>query len=113
MAGQDGELAQLAETVLGLMQAVSGMAAEQWQQGQMLRALLELTAEKPKGEMRLDELIRALIGRLDAHAGAIAHVEGEFKKITTVIADAIGNIAVTTNSNRCSSHSDRHTGKFG
>ena len=85
MAGQNGELAQLTETMLGLVQAVSAMAAEQGQQGQMLRALLERAAEKPKGEMRLDELIQTLIGRLEAHVRAMARMEAGFGQIGAVV----------------------------
>lgn len=85
MAGQEGEPAQLAEAVLGLVQAVSAMAVEQRQQGQMLQALLELAAEKPKPETRLDELIQALIGRLDAHAGAMARMEAGFGQIGAAV----------------------------
>ncbi len=76
----EGEMARLTEAVLGLEGSVSGLAAVLEQQGEMLRALLELAAAKP-GESRLDELLVALIGRLDRHATAVERMEAALGKI--------------------------------
>lgn len=78
--GDEGEVARLTEAVLGLEGSVSGLAAVLEQQGEMLRALLELAAAKP-GESRLDELLVALIGRLDRHAAAMERIEAALGKI--------------------------------
>ncbi len=74
-------MAGLTEAVLELVQTVGGMAIEQRQPGQMLRALLELANGKPKGRKHLDDLTLALIGRLDAHAGVMACIEAKSGQI--------------------------------
>ena len=52
---REGELTLLDEIVLGLEQVVSVTAAEQKQQGQVLRTLPDLAAAEPK--TRLDALV--------------------------------------------------------
>ena len=79
----EGEVARLTEAVLGLEGSVSGLAAVLEQQGEMLRALLELAAAKP-GESRLDELLVALIGRLDAHASVMKRVETGINRLQNI-----------------------------
>lgn len=89
--GDEREVARLTGAVLALEGSVSGLAAVLEQQGEMLRALLELAAAKP-GESRLDELLVALIGRLDAHAGAMARLEARFGQVGAAV-ERLGQVA--------------------
>ena len=77
---ESGQVARLTEAVLGLEQSVSGMAAVLEQQGEMLGALLQLAAAGAK-DGRVDELLVALIGRLDAHAGVMKRVEAGINRL--------------------------------
>lgn len=63
---RQGELARLMEAVVGLEQAVSGMAAVLEQQGRMMQRLLDASTTAPEEDARLHELVVALVRRLDA-----------------------------------------------
>ena len=50
-----------------------------------MRTLLELVAERLKGETRLEELTLTLVGQLDRHAAAMVQLEGEVRKIRAAV----------------------------
>ncbi len=80
-ADERGEVARLAGAVEGLAQAVEGIGAVLEQQGWVLRKLLEASAVVPKEEVRLYELLIALIGRMDGQAEMLGRLEKELKGI--------------------------------
>jgi len=84
MSGRDDE-ARLTEAVLGLEQAVSGIAAVLDQHGAMLQRLLEVSTAAPAEETRLHELVLALIARLDAQAGVLERLEAGFGQIGAAV----------------------------
>ncbi len=97
--GEGDQVARLTEAVLALEQPVSGMAAVLEQQGHMLRALLELAAGVKDG--RLDELLVALIGRLDAHASAMKRVEDGVNRLQNLTRSTTKSIRRLSKSDLC------------
>ena len=89
-----GEVARLAGAVEGLAQAVEGIGAVLEQQGWMLRRLLEASTTVPKEEVRLHELLVALIGRLDAQAEVLGRVEKELGQVGAAMGGADRGVGV-------------------
>ena len=83
--GEPDGTAQLAEAVAGLERAMGGIAALLKQHGWMLQRLLELAAKPEEDTPRLDELIVALIGRLDRQAGILERMEARFGQIGAAV----------------------------
>ena len=92
MSGQ-GETAQLVETVAGLEQVMGQVAAILEQHGQMLRALLEASAAKPKEATRLEGLIEALIDRMDTQAEVLGRMEARFGQIGAAVEQSVAVLA--------------------
>lgn len=78
---QRDDTVRLTEAVIGLEQAVSGMATVLEQHGRMLQRLLDASAAAPQEETQLHELILALIARLDAQAGVLGRMEAGLGKV--------------------------------
>jgi len=85
MSGQS-ETTQLVETVAGLERVMGQVAVILQQHGQMLRELLEAAAVRPKEESGLDELVLALIGRMDRQAGLLERMEARFGQVGESVA---------------------------
>ena len=92
MGGQD-EAAQLAEAVAGLERAVGQVAAILEQHGRMLQRLLEMAAKPEEDTPRLDELVVALIGRLDRQAGILERMEARFGQIGAAVEQSAAAVA--------------------
>ena len=82
---QKSDTARLLEAVIGLEQAVSGMAVVLEQQGRMLHQLVEASMTPQEEETRLHQLILALITRLDTQAGVLGRVEDGLGKVGTTV----------------------------
>lgn len=83
------EAARIADAVVGLERAVSGIAVVQEQHGWMLGQLLDAAAAEPEEESRLHELIMALIGRLDAQAEQLQRMEARLGQIGAAVERAV------------------------
>ena len=88
MSGRD-ETARIADAVVGLQQAVSGIAVVQEQHSWMLGQLLDAAAAEPEEENRLHELILALIGRLNAQAEQLQRMEVGLGQIGLAVEQAV------------------------
>jgi hypothetical protein len=69
------EVARLVEAVSGLEQAIAGIAAILEGHGKMLARLVEAAEETPPDGRELNQLLRALIGRLDQQQAMLQRME--------------------------------------
>jgi hypothetical protein len=72
---QSDEMARLIDAVSGLEQAVTGIAVILEGHGEMLARLLEAAEEPPPEETVTQQLLRALIGRLDQQQKTLNSIE--------------------------------------
>ena len=86
---QGGDTARLTEAVIGLEQAVTGIAAVLEQHGRILCRLLDASVTAPAEETQLHELILALIARLDAQARVLRRMEDGFGRISATVEEAM------------------------
>ena len=82
---QRDDTARLTEAVIGLEQAVTGMAGILEQHGRMLQRLLNASVTEPAEEMQLHRLILALVARLDAQAGVLERMEAGLEKVGAAV----------------------------
>ncbi len=82
--GDGDQMAQLTAAVLALERSMNGVVGVLDQQGLMLRELLAAAAENVR-EGRVDELLVALIGRLDRHAAMMERVEAGIEGVRAAV----------------------------
>jgi hypothetical protein len=85
---QRDDMVRLTEAMIGLEQAVSGMAGILEQHGRMLQRLLDASMAAPAEETQLHELILTLIARLDVQAGVLGRMEAGLGKVGIAVEGA-------------------------